>query len=121
MKRNGAGQEISDFVILHFDFPHFRWYLFALFLYPMIMLLSMAVVVLLGGKFPPVSEKLSSLIPIFLFLTASWLFSANDISHYGIVPLALLTAMGVILAILILMFARQDFKISHAAIPRSIL
>jgi hypothetical protein len=52
-------------------------------------------------------------MPIFLHgsaNTAAWLFSANDIPQFGIMPLALLTVMGVILAILILIFAGKDLK-----------
>lgn len=33
------------------------------------MLLSAVIIVLFGGKFPPIPEKLPSLIPIFLILT----------------------------------------------------
>jgi membrane protease YdiL (CAAX protease family) len=55
----------------------------------------------------------SLLMPIFLHgsaNTASWLFSANDIPQFGIMPLALLTVMGVVVAILILIFAGKDLK-----------
>jgi len=190
-----------------------KWYLFALLLYPAIMLVSAVIIVLFGGKFPPIFEKMPSLIPIFLILTvqagigeeigwrgyatphlqkrfsgltaclivsviwtawhlplfwmpgglqadmwkevgfiasvvfygihltassiiftwsynstggsllmpiflhgsantAAWLFSANDIPQFGIMPLALLTVMGVVIAILILIFAGKDLKSS---------
>jgi len=52
-------------------------------------------------------------MPIFLHgsaNTAAWLFSANDIPQFGIMPLALLAVMGVILAILILIFAGKGLK-----------
>jgi membrane protease YdiL (CAAX protease family) len=190
---------------------HLKWYLFAILLYPMMMLLSSVIIFFFGGKFPPVLEKLPSLIPIFLILTvqagigeeigwrgyatphlqkrfsgltaclivsviwtawhlplfwmpgglqadmwkevgfiasvafygiyltassiiftwsfnstggsllmpillhgsantAAWLFSANVIPKFGIMPLALLTVLGVILAIFILIFAGKSLN-----------
>jgi hypothetical protein len=42
--------------------------------------------------------------------TSGWLFSANDIPQFGIMPLALLTIMGAILASLILLFAGKSLN-----------
>jgi hypothetical protein len=50
------------------------------------------------------------LVPIFLHgstNTATWLFSANEISQFGIMPLALLTVIEIVLAILILIFTNN--------------
>ena len=46
-----------------------KWYLLALLLFPAMILLAMVIVASFGGTFPSISEKLPSLIPIFLILT----------------------------------------------------